>query len=303
MVPLRNAWWHPLIVMPCYHPIRVNILRKSAVGGRRIRDNQQVPCGNCLGCRAEQGRQWAVRMMHEAQMHQHSWFLTLTYDDDNLPENGTLVPEHFRSFVKSVRRDQPPGSVSFFGCGEYGDQRRRPHYHAVLYGVEFFDRYLHTHRSGNPVWRSETLERYWNRGLSEFSNVTMGSASYVASYVRKKVEARENEDYYIRVVPETGELVEVAPEFARMSLRPAIGRRWIERYWRDVYPSDCVVVDGVEAKPPRYYDKWLEKHQPEVAYQVRMDRWNPEYDDSRYKRAAREKIHKARINLHERKVF
>ena len=225
--------------MPCYHPIRVDILRKTGVdGSRRVRDNQQVPCGNCLGCRAEQGRQWAVRMMHEAQMHDHAWFLTLTYDNDQLPEKGTLVPEHFRSFVKSVRRDHPPGSVSYFGCGEYGDQRRRPHYHAVLYGVEFSDRYIHTHRGGYPVWRSETLERYWRRGISEFSTVTFGSASYVASYVRKKVEARDNEDYYLRVDDETGELHEVEPEFARMSLRPAIGKRWLERYWRDVYPSD-----------------------------------------------------------------
>lgn len=285
--------------MPCYGPVRVAIDRKPTTpNGHRTRDTQTVPCGHCLGCRAEQGRQWAVRMMHEAQMHTHAWFLTLTYDDDHLPEKGTLVPEHPKGFIKSLRRDLPPRSLSYFLCGEYGDLRSRPHYHAILFGPDLPDRLPIPHRSGPPVWTSRLLDRHWGMGLTEFSSVTMGSASYVAGYVQKKAIHRENDDLYTRVDPDTGELHQVQPEFARMSRNPAIGRRWIEKYWPDVYPRDFVVVDGHECKPPRYYDKWLEEHHPHVSLKVRESRWNPDYDDSQYKRDARAQIHRAKLSLH-----
>lgn len=282
---------------------------------------QTVPCGNCLGCRAEQGRQWAVRMMHESEMwpQGHAWFVTLTYDDKHLPDNGSLVTEDLRDFHQSVRSSI--GKCSFYGVGEYGDQFSRPHYHTVLYGPQFEDRFPVPDRDGAPVWVSQTLDSYWkHRGKAEFSAVTMGSASYVAAYVRKKLTARENPDLYSRVDPFTGELFQVLPEFASMSRRPAIGKRWIQKNWRDVYAHDSVVVDGIEAKPPRYYDKWMSqdhsemqdntcrsgecKEHRELMLEVQYNRWDPDFDDSAYKRSAREAIHKARIGLfQERTVF
>ncbi len=277
--------------MPCYHPSAVKVRRKSLFVDRMQSYRQVVPCGSCIGCRSEQSRQWAVRMMHESRMHFPNEFVTLTIDDEHLNENSELSPRDLSGFIKNLRKTQQ-GRISFFGCGEYGETTGRPHYHALLFGVEFLDRNLGFDSNRPSVWRSQALDDLWGRGICEGGSVTMASASYVSGYIRKKVKAQS----FARANPLTGELLQ--PEFARMSLRPAIGKRWIKRWWRDVYPRDYVVVDGVQAKPPRYYDKWMDKYQPELMEQVRQNRWDDmEERPSTYKERAAEEIHEARVNL------
>lgn len=292
--------------MPCYHPVRIKVWRKAfKPGGIRVMDRQVVPCGSCLWCRSEQARQWSVRLMHELQMHESAWFLTLTYEDGRIPENGSLCPKDFQRFVKAVRRDHEAQTIRYYGCGEYGERTKRPHYHAVLYGAEFLDKRFLRSGANNDIWRSESLETYWPHGLSEFGTVTTASASYVAGYVRKKVSKKVNPEAYTRLDPDTGELVELEPEFSRMSLRPAIGLKWIEKYWTDVYPRDFVVMDGVEMKPPRYYDKWMEREHPEVFFEVLQNRHEEadSKEDMRQGRLeAKEKIHASRVNLFQRRI-
>lgn len=276
--------------MPCYHPIEVGIRRKTLYTERYLVDDQIVPCGRCIGCRAEQSRQWAVRMMHEARMHESNCFITLTYDQENLPENASLRPQDLSGFIKNLRKTQSR-RISFFGCGEYGEKTQRAHYHALLFGVEFLDRDIRVDSSRPNVWRSQALDNIWERGICEGGAVTMASASYVSGYVRKKVKTKD----YARANPFTGELL--APEFARMSLRPAIGKRWIERHWRDIYPRDYVVIDGVECKPPRYYDKWMDKYFPLIMDGVRSKRCDEAVHLDKYSMNAAEKTHQSRIDL------
>ncbi len=276
--------------MPCYRPIRVNIRRKSLYASSGVTDEQIVPCGNCVGCKAERGRQWAVRMMHEARLHASSVFVTLTYDEERITDNASLCPKHFQGFIKRLRKTQQT-TLSFFGCGEYGSRTQRPHYHALLFGVDFLDRDSGVDPSRPLVWWSKTLDDVWNFGRTEGGTVTMASASYVAGYIRKKAKAKD----FARANPFTGELL--TPEFARMSLRPAIGKRWIEKYWADVYPRDFVVVDGIEAKPPRYYDKWMDQNHPHLMERVRQTRFDQQQQLSKYTLISAEKTHQARVNL------
>ncbi len=119
----------------------------------------------------------------------------------------------------------------------------------------------------------------------------MASASYVAGYVQKKM----NTERAVRAYSTTGELLE--PEFARMSLKPAIGRRWIARHWRDVYPRDYVVVEGFESKPPRYYDKFMDDRFPYIMDAVRDRRYEEYVELSKYQLMSLEKITKARRSL------
>lgn len=288
--------------MACYHPVDVAILRKPAAGSAlRSPDTVTVPCGHCLGCRTDQARSWAIRIMHEAQVREHAWFLTLTYSDEKLPENGSLRPDDLSAFIKRLRTKFPPRSLSFYGCGEYGESTDRPHYHAVLCGPALLDRDYFTHRSGSPVWLSETVASAWGHGLHELTAVTYGAAQYVAGYVRKKIRKQDNPDAYLRVNPVTGELHQVEQEFSRCSTRPAIGRLWIERYWRDVYPRDYVVMDGKEFKPPRYYDKWMEENQPEIMAEVREQRIKDAREIGDEKLIMKEKIHRARVALYSKR--
>lgn len=119
----------------------------------------------------------------------------------------------------------------------------------------------------------------------------------MAGYVRKKVKRRHEQKRFERVDPATGELVQLLPEFSRMSRRPAIAREWLERYWSDVYPRDFVVMNGRPFKPPRYYDKWAEENIPEIFEEVRHQRWLDAEQIGDEKLIMKEKIHRARVNL------
>lgn len=247
-----------------------------------------------------------VRILHEVQMRASSCFITLTYDEAHLPENGSLLPADFTRFVKALRKGYAKREISFYGCGEYGDRSYRPHYHLIVCGPEKFfeDRY----RGPDPsriVWLSEELDDYWRMGLTEMGTVTAASASYVAGYATKKVRVAEQDEFYERVNVESGELIQVEPVFARMSLRPAIGRTWIEKYWTDVYPRDFVVNDGRERKPPRYYDKFMDfldedggtQERRTIMEEVRDKRWLEKVELDKYTLAAKEAILRGRRGL------
>lgn len=242
-----------------------------------------------------------MRMVHESVVASPAWFVTLTYRTEELPEHGSLFPRDATRFLKRLRRVYEGTRISYYLAGEYGEAEARPHYHAVLYGARFLDRDVFTYRHGAPVYRSQLLEDVWGHGICEFTGLTFAAARYCASYVRKKLRKRDDPDAYLRVNPFTGELVEIEQEYGRMSRRPAIGRRWLERYWRDVYPRDRVVLDGRELKPPRYYDKWMDRFQPRVMMETRMRRYEESKELSVECLRAMEKAHVFRVGLLERR--
>ena len=117
-----------------------------------------VPCGKCIGCQLEKARQWALRCMHEAAMHERNCFLTLTYDGENLPAGGSLVPEHFVLFMKRLRERYGEG-IRFFHCGEYGERLSRPHHHCLLFNHDFDDKVPLIGKDG--LAKSKELSRLW----------------------------------------------------------------------------------------------------------------------------------------------
>lgn len=246
--------------MPCYSPIAA----WQTEGGDvvfvergRIRRALTLPCGQCIGCRLERSRQWAVRCMHEAALHEKNAFITLTYDPENLPLYGSLVYRDFQLFMKRLRKHAP--GVRFFMCGEYGELYQRPHYHACLFGYQFPDlKYYSRGASGSDNYTSELLSRLWTVGFATVGQLTFESAAYVARYVCKKVTGSAADAHYCRTDLRTGEIVQVEPEFGHMSLKPGIGAKWLDKYYSEVYPFDRVIVRGHPAKPPRFYDKRLE---------------------------------------------
>lgn len=286
--------------MTCYHPSSVIIGRKSlARVGFHVQERVTVPCGHCLGCRTDQARGWAVRLVHEGMTSATAWFVTLTYRPEELPQWGSLFPRDFTLFTKKLRRSENDFGrrFSYYVAGEYGDDTARPHYHAALFGPEFLDKEQILERNGAPVFTSETLQTTWGHGLCEMTGLTYAAARYCASYVRKKVRRQDHPDHYVRVDPASGELVEIEREYGRMSRNPALGRRWIEQFWEDAYPRDFVVMDGRPLKPPRYYDKWMENFQPAVMLAVKEQRLKDIVEIGDEKLIMKEKIHRAKVNL------
>lgn len=125
------------------------------------------------------------------------------------------------------------------------------------------------------------VERAWKLGHVVIGEMDFASAQYVAGYVTKKLTVSKmtsERDYarwenrYKRVDSDTGEIVEVEPEYSTCSNRPGIGAGWLERFYRDVYPSDSVVMEGQEYPVPRYYDVLMERWNPELMAQVKRKR-------------------------------
>ena len=249
--------------MPCYSPLRGwRSSERSPTGKRRIVFNPRdalrdlpvsVPCGQCVGCRLERSRQWAVRCVHEASLHERNCFITLTYDDAHLPADGSLNLDHFQKFMKRLRKRFGDG-IRFFHCGEYGENFGRPHYHACLFNFDLPDREFWSCREDVNLYTSKILSSLWPFGFVTVGDVTFESAAYVARYVMKKVTGDNASDHYRFTNEITGQVYDRKPEYVTMSRRPGIGRGWVDKYLDDVYPFDFIVINGVKCKPPRFYD-------------------------------------------------
>lgn len=211
--------------------------------------------------------------MHEAQLYgDNNSFITLTYSDDFLPEHSTLVPEHWTIFIRELRRSIYPATVRYYMCGEYGENFGRPHYHAILFGLDFPDKTPHARGVQGITYTSPSLEKLWGKGFCTIGTVTFESAAYCARYVIKKQLGKSAGAYYRTVDKETGELVTRLPEYARMSLRPGIASDWFEQNHHDVFPSDHVILKGHPVDVPKYYDRKLEQRDPALLESIKERR-------------------------------
>lgn len=202
----------------------------------------KLPCGKCVECLLERARDWSIRCMHESKCYAYNSFVTLTYADEHLPPDGKLKHYDFQLFMKRLLRSVNH-SVPFFMCGEYGEEKGRPHYHACLFGIDFDDKVEERQNvHGDTCWSSKKLTDLWSLGHTELGSVTQKSAGYVARYVLKKQHPDAPQGYQ------------------KMSRANAIGKKYIEKWYKDIFVygrGSVVLDDGTQTKVPRYYEKWL----------------------------------------------
>ena len=155
-----------------------------------------VPCGKCFECRVRRSIEWSYRIVMESRLHEKNCMVTLTYNDENLPEDSSLYYRHFQLFMKSFRKAIAPQKVRFFMSGEYGERRSRPHYHVILFGYDFPDRYFFRYdNKKTPLFRSPFLESLWEYGFSSIVDVTPEVAKYVANYLQKPPKGRKKRPF------------------------------------------------------------------------------------------------------------
>jgi len=210
----------------------------------------QLPCGKCLECRLEYARHWAIRCIHESKMHPKNSFVTLTYSDEQL-KSPKLIYSDFQKFMKKLRKLQND-PIGVFVTGEYGEKNKRPHWHCLLFNFEPSDGKLkYTTPRGDKVFTSETLQRLWGKGFAEFGSVTFESAGYCARYAAKKlVHGKDGHEY---------------EPISKKSSKHAIGKKFLERYWTDVFSRGTIVLpNGRETTIPRYYEKWFKENHPDA---------------------------------------
>lgn len=222
----------------------------------------KVPCGRCIGCRMDKSRDWALRCVHEAQLHDANCFATLTYAEGNVPEGGTLVKTDHQKFMKRLRKEYPARRIRYFMCGEYGSNNERPHYHFLLFGLDFVDKVVWSTSGDHTIWRSPTLEKLWPNGYAFLGDVTWESAAYVARYCLKKATGHDAYERYVKDLdPDTGEVVMLEPEYIAMSRRPGIGKKWFDRF-KDDCRKDFLTHNGKLYKLPAYYGALMEIEDP-----------------------------------------
>ena len=271
--------------MPCYHPLKAWYGRGQTKNGKRPivfkmslaadpfgEESLELPCGQCHGCRLDRSREWAMRCMHEKQLHDHSCFLTLTYDNEHLPKDLSLEPIHLTNFLKRLRKKLHPIKIRYFACGEYGDETKRAHYHLLLFGYDFTDKKLWKIQNGHRLYTSQLLSETWGMGHCLIGNVTFESSAYVARYVMKKRNGKNQKKHYQFIDDQTGEIHQVEPEFVRMSRRPGIAHDWYQKFKTDCYPKDSVTVNGRRMKPAKYYDRIFDTEDPETLEKIKEER-------------------------------
>ena len=288
--------------MPCYSPLKgFKDLETGGITfkrGSRAGAEMEVACGQCLGCRLDRARVWAVRIIHESGLHEMDHgnsFITLTYrskdectreqlrDGLHVPDDWSLQKSHYQKFLKRLRKHFPQ-KIRYYLVAEYGSvcQHKvsvddcdycnvgRPHYHAILFNCSFDDLEVISITDDFTLYTSETLEKIWKYGLVSVGEVNYKTAGYVARYCQKKITGKAAEEHYM-LLDEDGVITWVEPEFARMSLKPGIGAKWYERYKDEIFPADetCIPGEGVFKGTPRYYETLLERERPEVLEEVK----------------------------------
>lgn len=183
-----------------------------------IKNGAAYGCGQCRPCRVNKRREWTHRLMLEAAQWQENCFLTLTYEDGQLPISATgyptLNPLHLQLWLKRFRKMISPLRLRFYAVGEYGDQTERPHYHSAMFNCPTCKRGRTKKdvRTGRPLWYDccevcRAVGETWTHGDVDLGSLTTESAQYICGYTVKKL----NKDH--------PKLRGREPEFARMSRR------------------------------------------------------------------------------------
>lgn len=227
-----------------------------------------VPCGKCFGCRLDYARHWSDRMQMEYETNKRAAFITLTYSEENIPllideKSGevieyTLRKEDIQCFMKRLRRryDGHDGNenirIRFFASGEYGSKTHRPHYHAILFGVDIYDLGMYQVQGHNDLgqmyYKCRVLEELWPYGFSLACEVSYETCNYVARYVTKKATSEYS----------PADLGAV-PEFSLMSRKPALGTEYIKLHPEVIKYREIQLADGRKASVPRIFrDKYFD---------------------------------------------
>lgn len=269
-----------------------------------------IPCNHCYACNLNYSAEWATRCMLEMADRPAGtcFWMTLTYDEEHLPlyeqfqcitkntyvdghiesdtENfyndgtwtGSLEPDHVTQFIDTIRhyyRKKENGGIQdikYFYCGEYGTQNHRPHYHLILFGAPLdTNDFYGTHVDGKffkEHWKSKQIDKWWKYGLHEVCVLEWSNAAYTTRYCMKKLCEEPKSE---RIYASMGKI----PEFVRMS--KGIGFKYYYDHIDEIYKTDSIAMKTVKGntgaiKPPKAFDRKLEKEHPEEYERIKKER-------------------------------
>lgn len=166
-----------------------------------------VPCGRCYACRENRRVDWMIRLKEETLASEKACFVTLTYNDDNLELNENCIPSVWKDTLqKYIKRLRKKGlKFRYYAVGEYGGKFKRPHYHLILFDIDYEEYEI----LQNAWYNTETGEIM---GTVDYGEVNLASIGYITKY-----HVNRNE-----------EPLGANKEFTLMSRRPAIGSSYFK---------------------------------------------------------------------------
>lgn len=185
-------------------------------------------CYVCSLCRKRRLDDWFIRCICEARYHQKICFLTLTYNDENLPLKHQLSYEDVAKFFKRLRKNSG-NKFRYFLCGEYGSKHSRPHYHAVLYGLDEKDK--------------DVINRSWNKGFIHIGTFTPRALRYTMKYFMKTIHRSSNDKHYDEKF------------FCLASRRPGLGYQYLIDHYDQLAKQGYIAYRGRKHWLPRYFIK------------------------------------------------
>ena len=209
--------------MLCISPM--NIARPNGQGNK---DRIMIPCGKCVACLTNRRNDWTLRLKEELKNSTSGHFVTLTYEEENLPFGqfvNTLDKRDLQLFIKRLRKHDKTNQIRYYAVGEYGTKTQRAHYHLLIFNLS----------------EVENIHKAWKLGHIKVSQINGKCIHYVTKYHVNKT------DYpYGSQRP-----------FALMSKNPAIGSGYIkkQRDYHEGYPQRAFYTEigGVKKRLPRYF--------------------------------------------------
>ncbi len=266
-----------------------------------------IPCGKCAYCMMQYSNQWAHRCSLEAKQYKENYFITLTYDNENLPrqkkindhtgeieEYNSLNKEHLKKFIKGIRnyyyRKYKHTGIKFLACGEYGEKGGRPHYHLIMFNLPMEDlKPKFINKKGEQYWTSETIENIWKKGLTIATEYSWNTGEYIARYLSKRADTNWDANYY-----KDRRLVK---EYITMS--NGIGKKYLEENKEEILDNDKVMINQkgtiIYPKTFKYFLRLLEEKygEEERVKEIKAER----------ERKGLERIEKAKLEgIHENTI-
>lgn len=213
-------------------------------------NDTKIPCGHCTGCKIMRAKEWALRCCLELPYWNDSIFTTLTYRDEDLPYDKSIHKEVLNEFVDKLRDRTRNRKIKIMGCGEYGDNNFRCHYHAIIFGIgQDFSKKIQYGKDITYQSENQLIEKCWTYGNVFNGAVTYQSSRYVASYIFKKYNGKMEEDIYTSngyVTP-----------FQKIS--NGIGKAFYDEYKDIIFKRGYILFNGVKHSIPRYFYKLADK--------------------------------------------
>lgn len=213
----------------------------------KLKSGLVVPCGHCSLCLNRRKTYWALRAYLDSSEYLkiglQSFLITLTYDEEHLPDN--LEKKPLQDFIKRFRHCFD-NRFKYVACGEYGEKFGRPHYHILGLGL-----------SDNVVNVQDNVSKCWQFGFSKVSPVNFQRCAYVAKYCLKAITSPFVVDKDLELTEfkrgSVSYLTGGNKEFFCMSRRPGVGSLYYENHKEILNKNMFVSSGGHKYSLPRYF--------------------------------------------------